>query len=117
MNALPDYLIHSRRRLCRSCTQQCDAYLAATLQHSDPVLSCPLPNPRWTSWPPSPPQSFGLGDAVAAVAQPIAKAIDAVAGTDMQHCGGCARRKERLNRLAPSLLPSPRHPPHARHDG
>ncbi len=39
-----------------------------------------------------------LGDKVAAVAQPIAKAIDRVAGTDIQNCGGCKQRKEALNR-------------------
>jgi hypothetical protein len=40
-----------------------------------------------------------LGDKVAAVAQPIAKAIDAVAGTKIQECGGCKRRQEALNRI------------------
>ncbi len=48
-------------------------------------------------------QPAGLGDAVAAVAQPIARVIDAVAGTDLEHCGGCARRKAALNRLVPRL--------------
>lgn len=45
----------------------------------------------------------GLGDAVAAVAQPIAKAIDAVAGTNVQGCGACKKRQEALNKLIPSL--------------
>ena len=44
----------------------------------------------------------GLGDVVAAVAQPIARAIDAVAGTDIQHCRGCAARREKLNARFPS---------------
>ena len=48
-------------------------------------------------------RSFGLGDAVAMVAQPIAKAIDAVAGTNIQECGGCKARREALNRLVPEL--------------
>tara|TARA_R110000803_G_scaffold208404_2_gene277042 strand:- start:37 stop:234 length:198 start_codon:yes stop_codon:yes gene_type:complete len=39
----------------------------------------------------------GLGDVVHAVAQPIAKAIDKVAGTNIQRCGGCKRRRARLN--------------------
>ena len=41
----------------------------------------------------------GLGDLVAVVAQPIARAIDRVAGTDIEHCAGCARRRAVLNRV------------------
>jgi len=48
-------------------------------------------------------RQFGLGDAVAAIAQPIAKAIDNVAGTNIQGCGGCQQRKEALNKLVPNL--------------
>jgi hypothetical protein len=36
---------------------------------------------------------------VAAVAQPIAGAIDRVAGTQIKTCGGCAKRREALNRI------------------
>lgn len=46
------------------------------------------------------PHRIGLGDAVAIVAQPIAAAIDAIAGTRIQHCQGCAQRREKLNSLA-----------------
>lgn len=46
---------------------------------------------------------FGLGDAVAVVAQPIARAIDAVAGTNLKGCGGCAQRRAALNRMVPNL--------------
>jgi hypothetical protein len=45
----------------------------------------------------------GLGDLVASVAQPIAKAIDRVAGTNIQHCGGCKRRQAALNALGDKL--------------
>lgn len=48
-------------------------------------------------------RNFGLGDAVALVAQPIAKAIDSVAGTNIQGCSGCQQRKEALNKLVPNL--------------
>jgi len=41
----------------------------------------------------------GLGDMVHAVAQPIAKAIDALAGTRLSKCRACARRRQSLNRL------------------
>ena len=43
----------------------------------------------------------GLGDVVAAVAQPIAKAFDRVAGTDIEHCAGCEKRREKLNQAVP----------------
>ena len=42
----------------------------------------------------------GLGDIVAAVAQPIARAFDRLAGTDLTNCQGCARRKEALNGIS-----------------
>jgi len=40
-----------------------------------------------------------LGDAVAAFAQPVARAIDAVAGTHLVNCRGCQKRKDALNRI------------------
>lgn len=43
----------------------------------------------------------GLGDAVAVVAQPIAKAIDRVAGTDLANCKGCDGRQSALNQAVP----------------
>jgi hypothetical protein len=42
---------------------------------------------------------MGLGDLVAAVAQPIARAIDAAAGTKLAECGGCKKRRAALNRI------------------
>jgi hypothetical protein len=45
----------------------------------------------------------GLGDLVAIVAQPIAGAIDAVAGTNLKGCKGCKSRQEALNRLIPNI--------------
>ena len=48
-------------------------------------------------------RSRGLGDLVASVTQPIARAIDAVAGTNIQNCGGCKQRQEALNKLVPRL--------------
>jgi hypothetical protein len=37
------------------------------------------------------------GDAIAAVAQPIAKTIDYWLGTDIQHCSGCHQMQQNLN--------------------
>lgn len=45
-----------------------------------------------------------LGDAVATFAQPIARGIDAVLGTDLQHCAGCAGRQQRLNQVSDELF-------------
>lgn len=42
----------------------------------------------------------GLGDAVEVIAKPIAKAIDSVAGTDIEHCAACEERKGILNRFS-----------------
>lgn len=44
-------------------------------------------------------QEIKLGDMVEKIAQPIAKAIDAIAGTDIQNCDACKKRKEKLNNI------------------
>lgn len=49
----------------------------------------------------------GLGDLVAKVAQPIARAIDRVAGTNIAECSGCTGkggRKDKLNAAMPNVL-------------
>ncbi len=38
-----------------------------------------------------------LGDAIAFVAEPVARGIDAVAGTNVAGCSGCNKMKENLN--------------------
>ncbi len=43
----------------------------------------------------------GIGDVVAFVAMPLAKAIDFAFGTDLQNCGGCADRQEKMNEFLP----------------
>lgn len=40
----------------------------------------------------------GLGDIVYKVAQPIAKTIDKIAGTNIKGCSGCAKRRNKLNK-------------------
>lgn len=42
---------------------------------------------------------FRLGDAVHAVAHPVAKAVDKIAGTKLANCSACEARRQRLNRL------------------
>ena len=39
----------------------------------------------------------GLGDMVEAIAKPVARAIDRIAGTHIENCQGCARRRDYLN--------------------
>jgi len=46
----------------------------------------------------------GIGDVVHKIAQPIAKSIDRVAGTNIQGCGGCKKRREALNKAFPLRL-------------
>lgn len=50
-------------------------------------------------------KTFGLGDAVAVIAQPIARAIDAATGgrTNVAGCAGCEQRQAALNKIVPDL--------------
>ena len=43
----------------------------------------------------------GLGDVVHAVAQPVATVLDAVLGTHIKGCRGCAKRREEWNQAVP----------------
>ena len=63
------------------------------LPTDEPTTSMTTPRKPW----PKPLKRLRLGDAVAVVAQPIAKVIDKLIGTDIQHCESCADRKKRLN--------------------
>lgn len=45
------------------------------------------------------PKQAGLGSLIATVANPIAKGIDRVLGTNISNCRGCQRRKEYLDNL------------------
>jgi len=58
---------------------------------------------KWTVRMPERAKLRGLGDVVAIVAQPVAMAIDAVAGTDLANCGGCQARQEALNKAFPMV--------------
>ena len=48
----------------------------------------------------------GMGDVVAALAQPVARGLDRVFGTHLEHCPGCRERQESLNRMLPFLPPA-----------
>lgn len=99
--------VEARRAVCRdSCTEKCAAFLAGTLNHADPHEKC-----RRQGWilawgcygPGCKKTSIGLGDAVAVIAQPIARVVDAAFGTKVAECGGCKKRREALNKLVPNL--------------
>lgn len=47
------------------------------------------------------PKLQGAGDAVAVIAEPIAKVLDRVFRTKIKSCSACAKRKEMLNHLIP----------------
>lgn len=57
--------------------------------------------------PPPPPivhvEPFGLGDAVAVVAQPIARMVDKLTGSKLATCTPCSLRHSFLNRLVPEV--------------
>ncbi len=59
------------------------------------------PDEQWQA--PATQRQVKLGDLVARVAQPIAKAIDAVLGTKVQSCKACAKRREALNNIGRPL--------------
>lgn len=95
---LPEGVLTVRRDLCLSCPMPCAHQHA--LEHYGRVASvCPLPIPRWSRYGRAGRATLGLGDLVAAVAQPIARGIDAVAGTRVAECGGCKKRRESLNKV------------------
>lgn len=56
-------------------------------------------------------KQFGLGDAVAKVAEPIARIYGAIAHKHVAVCGGCKRRRAALNRLVPDLRIGKMQPP------
>lgn len=101
MSKLPQGVIIARQGICAACPTPCAQQLAGEIRHADPCERCPVNPPRWNVYGRC--RNFGLGDAVAVVAQPIARAIDAVAGTNLQGCGGCAKRREALNKVLPNL--------------
>ena len=64
------------------------------LKWGDPILPEDIETPHIK-------KPNGLGDHVERIAQPIARAIDKVAGTNIQGCGACQKRKEALNKAFP----------------
>ena len=100
-------IIQVRKDICRDCHTPCEVLP----DPNKPCSRCSLSSPRWNTFGHcdsierptvnNPEKLRGLGDAVAVIANPIAKII----GLDKSKCG-CAARQEALNKLVPfSSLP------------
>lgn len=98
-----------RAHLCSTCPTPCE-HQQSPAWHATDCAVCPLSDEeyrqRWHTWgacdeSPPPTELRGLGDAVAVVAQPIARMIDSVLGTNVQGCGGCKARQAALNKVLP----------------
>lgn len=102
MKKMPSEMIEVRREICQLCPTPCDKK-NNDYYHRDPCSSCPIVPRRWGEFGNC--KNFGLGDAVAALASPVAAASDKMFGTSLSSCGGCAKRREALNQMVPNILP------------
>lgn len=95
MHLVNEAIAAVRADICRACPTPCE-HRASTTFHSARCSRCPAD--RWGAWrcTEQAKPMRGLGDLVAKVADPIARAI----GLDKSKCG-CAKRQEALNRLVP----------------
>ncbi len=100
----PHNISNYRRELCQRCKTPCEHQNDAAFR-VEGDNACPIGS--WQAY-----KTFikvqwkGAGDAVAAVAQPVAGAIDRVARafgkkTNVKGCSSCRKRKEMLNHLIP----------------
>jgi hypothetical protein len=108
MNKIPLEIVLIRQDICGACKTPChqkddDNY------HRDPCASCPLTPRLWGQFEKC--KNFGLGDAIAKIANPIAQVIDSAIGTRISTCGGCAKRREALNKIIPDLGITPSEKP------
>ena len=94
IEAIPSEVVEIRREICARCPTPC-----AAPEPARRCSACPLSPPGWGEYGECKAQSFGLGDAVALVAEPIAQLSDALFGTKLVGCGSCAERRAALNRL------------------
>jgi len=85
-----------RRDACSDCKLACD--VRSTINHADPCAACPARVWHAMGRCEEAGGISGLGDAVAYVAQPIARAVDRVFKTNVTGCGGCKARQAWLNK-------------------
>lgn len=93
-------VIQVRADICGDCPAPCERQRDGDF-HATPCAACPVR--RWHQWgackgdePTPAPRLRGLGDAVAVVANPIARVLR----IDPEKCG-CKQRQEALNRAFP----------------
>lgn len=95
----PPHIINHRRELCKSCPKPCEHQKDQAFWEEG-NNACPIG--RWPQFLTFTKNKWkGLGDAVAAVAEPIAGAMDKVLKTKVKGCSACAKRREMLNHLVP----------------
>jgi hypothetical protein len=106
----PDQILLNYTRTVQTAKVRPEGYLEDILAHADRqgdwlVMSRAAYLQHLAKFSPQ-----GLGDKIAQVAQPIAKAMDAILGTAIKNCGGCQNRQNAFNKAfsqAPAALPSP----------
>lgn len=89
----PQSVIELQQSICRSA--KCDQL--EKLNFVDECASCP--NGHWGRYRATGCDGLRLGDKVESIAQPIAKGLDKLLGTNIADCGGCQKRKEKLNKI------------------
>jgi hypothetical protein len=111
-NNTPKSVVSFRLNKCNSCKTPC-----ANQKNKSFILdscsSCPLDKPEWDIFGrcQNLESSIGLGDIVYKIANPIAQVIDSAIGTSIATCGGCAKRREALNKIIPDLGITPSEKP------
>lgn len=100
MKQIPPLVVEARINICKRCHTPCEKQADVSFC-SAPCSTCPLSPRLWGPYGVC--KNYGLGDLIHTLATPIAKAIDRAAGTKIQGCGGCAKRREALNNLVPSI--------------
>ncbi len=95
---VPYNIANYRMEQCKLCPTPCERQKDKEWRHNGDNV-CPIG--RFSSYARHPKRLRGAGDVVAIFAQPIAKAIDGVFKTRVSTCGGCAKRREALNKIIP----------------
>ncbi len=92
----PSLQMQDRLAACRACGEYPACPTSQRLAESD--ARCPLDPPRWLPVGMIDSLAAGqFGDAVHVLAQPVAKAVDAIAGTNLENCSPCKKRREDWN--------------------
>ncbi len=95
----PGNIQNYRNELCVRCPTPCE-FQKDTAFRAEGDNECPIA--RWRAYELFVRKNYrGLGDVVAAIADPIAGTLDKVLKTNFKGCGACFKRQEGLNYLFP----------------